>query len=139
MAGAPIGSKNGLALKTIELKKEAYKQYCDWIALGYSKKSWFFKHPKHSVCWETMEKYIRDDPINLDPLQKKNAEALSLKVWEKKGITMMEGEIKNCQPAIYQMFMRNKFGWDRDKLDVEQAKSAFEKYFELQKNNYDAS
>ena len=27
---------------------------------------------------------------------------------------MMKGQVEKCQPAIYQMMMRNKFGWDKE-------------------------
>lgn len=63
-----------------------------------------------------MEKYIRQD-VDFDPIHKEIAEAKSLAHWEGLGMKMMLGEVKGCQPAIYQMFMRNKFGWDRDNND----------------------
>lgn len=111
-----VGKGNQLAkkLKTPDLKEEAYHQYCDWIASGKSKKSWTFDHPHLSLTWETMEKYIREDPSVFDPNKQRQAESASLKVWEQSGYDMMTGKIEKCQPAIYQMFMRNKFGWDKE-------------------------
>lgn len=112
--GAPFGSKNAQKLNTPELQQEAYRQYCDYIATGGTKEAWVFDHPTITITWETMENYIRNDPINFDPIQKKRAEALSYLHWLGLGKEMMVGEIPKCQPAIYQMFMRNKFGWDKE-------------------------
>lgn len=114
-----LGKKNALKLKTPELKKDAYDQYCDWIASGKSKKSWHFEHPDLTLTWETMEKYIRSDSGNFDPIKKEIAKSKSLEVWEQRGMDMMMGVVKKCEPALYQMFMRNKFGWDREKTAVE--------------------
>lgn len=124
--GAPKGNKNNTTLKTPELKRQAYEQYCKWIASGKSHKSWYFEHPQLSLCWESMESYIKNDPVNFDPLHKKIAMAKSLELWEGKGEGMIESQEK-CQPAIYQMFMRNKFGWDKEtpeeKVDREKRES----------------
>ncbi|NGX48087.1 MAG: hypothetical protein K1000chlam3_01476 [Chlamydiae bacterium] len=113
---APKKNKNAVKLKDKKTKFMAYKQYCDWIASGKAKKSFVFEHPFLSITWETMEKYIRQD-VDFEPIHKEIAQAQSLAHWEDIGMKMMLGEVKGCQPAIYQMFMRNKFGWDRRKND----------------------
>lgn len=115
------GKKYAQKLKTPELKKDAYKQYCHWISQGKSKKAWTFKHPTLTLTWETMEKYIKNDPKNFDPLHKEVAESQSLEVWEERGLTMMLGQIEKCQPAIFQMFMRNKFGWDKEEHRIKES------------------
>lgn len=108
------GNQSAKKLKTPELKKEAYEQYCAWIATGNSKESWRFKHPEMSLTSQTMEKYIRENESVLLPIHKEMAVAESLKIWEDRGLAMMLGQIEKCQPAIFQMFMRNKFGWDKE-------------------------
>jgi len=65
-----------------ELKHEAYAQYCAHIAKGLSKEAFVFDHPEVSVIWETVENYMKADPINFPPIHKKKAEAESLSVWE---------------------------------------------------------
>ncbi len=111
---APKGNNNAKKLKTLELKLEAYNQYCGWIALGNSKEAWTFKHPDLSLTSKTMEKYIRESEVDFPPIHKQMAEAESLKIWEERGLSMMLGQLEKCQPAIFQMFMRNKFGWDKE-------------------------
>ncbi len=111
---APKGNQSAKKLKTPELKKDAYQQYCTWIALGNSKESWTFKHKDMSLTSKTMEKYIRQSEIDFPPIHKLMAEAESLKIWEERGLSMMLGKLEKCQPAIFQMFMRNKFGWDKE-------------------------
>jgi hypothetical protein len=112
--GAPEGNQNALKLKTDDLKLEAYKQYCQWISEGNSKEAWWFEHPELTINWQTMENYIKNDPVVLKPLYKAIAEAKSYAYWLELGRKMMVCEIEKCQPAIYQMFMRNKFKWDKD-------------------------
>lgn len=111
---APKGNRSATKLKTPELKKDAYEQYCAWISTGNSKESWTFKHPKLSLTSKTMEKYIRENEVDFPPIHKEQAEAESLRIWEARGLSMMLGQIEKCQPAIFQMFMRNKFGWDKE-------------------------
>ncbi len=111
---AAKGNQSAKKLKTPELKKDAYTQYCCWIATGNSKESWTFKHPKMSLTSKTMEKYIRESEVDFPPIHKEIAEAESLKIWEDRGLSMMLGQLEKCQPAIFQMFMRNKFGWDKE-------------------------
>ena len=112
--GAQIGSKNALKLKTPELKEQAYDQYCEWVATGNCKRGWHFIHPTITLWAGTMEKYIKNDPESFPAWKLQVAEARSYAVWEDLGKKMMLGEIKGCQPALFQMFMRNKFGWDRE-------------------------
>ncbi len=108
------GNQSATKLKTPQLKKQAYEQYCSWIALGHSKESWTFKHSVLSLTSKTMEKYIRESESDFPPIHKELAEAESLHIWEERGLSMMLGKIEKCQPAIFQMFMRNKFGWDKE-------------------------
>ena len=111
-----VGNQLAKKLSTLELKQEAYQQYCNHIASGKSHRSFVFEHPEISLTWETMEKYIKDEPSVFDPVQRKNAEAKSLEHWEAIGKEMMLGKVKGCQPAIYQIMMRNKFKWDRESI-----------------------
>ena len=56
--GAPLGDKNGTKLKDLDVRQEAHQQYCKHLALGLSKRSWYFTHPQLTCTWETMEKYL---------------------------------------------------------------------------------
>lgn len=108
------GNQNATKLSTPELKKEAYRQYCAHIASGVSKEAFVFDHPTIMITSRTMEKYIREEPTEFPIEHKQVAEAKSLMHWLDLGKQMMLGRMKKCQPAIYQMFMRNKFGWDKE-------------------------
>lgn len=114
--GAALGNKCGTKLKEPDIRQEAYKQYCEYLASGRSKQGWTFRHPELSCTHETMEKYISENPTEFAPINKKLAESSSFNVWEEKGMNMLNSPEK-CQPAIYQMFMRNKFGWDKESVD----------------------
>jgi hypothetical protein len=56
------GNKNGVKLKDKSIRQEAYEQFCNHIASGLPKECFFFDHPKHSVCWKTLERYITETP-----------------------------------------------------------------------------
>lgn len=115
--GAPIGNKNGIKLKDPDIRQDAYRQYCEYISKGFGKEGWCFEHPEFTCTYKTIERYIAENPVEFPPIHKQLAESKSYKVWEGKGVDMLDGKQEKCQPAIYQMFMRNKFGWDKDDVN----------------------
>lgn len=113
LGGPPIGSKNAQKLKTPELKEEAYRQYCEHLAKGKSKRSWYFEHPELTLTWETMEKYLKDSVI-FDPSKKKIAMSKGFARWEEVVEQSADGKNQRANTATLQMLMRNKFGWDKN-------------------------
>lgn len=105
---------NNKKYKYPEECKEAYKSYCAWIAQGNSKEAWCYESKTMDLSYKTMEKYIKQYPDDFPIIHMEKAQSQSLKIWEERGLTMMLGQLEKCQPAIFQMFMRNKFGWDKD-------------------------
>jgi len=133
---AELGNKYAVKLVSIELKKEAYDDYCKHIASGLSKDSWYFKDEKRLLCtYQTIESYMKEDTEVFPPIQMGIAKCKSKGVWEGKGIDMMDGK-RHCEPAIYQMFMRNKFDWDKpDKsVSAEEGKSDLKQYSSAMKS-----
>lgn len=107
------GNKAAVKLKDDEVKLEAYRDYCAHLAAGKSKEGWYFKDKKRLLCtFKTMEKYIEEEPAVFPAINKQLAECESFSTWEERGMKMMTGEAK-AETALYQMFMRNKFGWDK--------------------------
>lgn len=106
------GHTTNVKLHTPELKQEAFKQYCNHIARGRPKKAWRLKKLGFTLTWETMEKYIKEDPDTFDPSQKKEAEADSLERW----FTVLEdiatGDNQKGNVAATQVIMRNMHKWD---------------------------
>lgn len=116
---APKGNTYGTKLKDAYYRQEAYKQYCAHIAKGLDKRSWKFVHPESlekSVCYITMERYIRENPTEFDPILMQMAEADSFAVFEQEGMKLMKGQYRNGSPVVWQTFMRNKFKWDKDQI-----------------------
>lgn len=133
MAGAPKGNQNAVALKTDDLKLEAFKQYCQHLAAGKCKDGWRFRHPqeKNFKCtWRTMERYIKENPIVLEPIEKEIAECDAFAIWEETGMKMMRGEVKP-EPAFFQIFMRNKFGWDREEKATTDSPKEFDQQLQI--------
>ena len=106
------GHEVNLKLKTDELKKEAYRQYCDHISQGWPQKSWCFEHPTLTLTWESMEKYIKDNPSILDPIHKKVAQTKSLKHWFSVLSDMTVGKNTKGNIVGTQIILRNMHAWD---------------------------
>lgn len=127
---APKGNDYGTKLKNPTVRQEAYRQYCDWIASGYPRESFFFDHPEHSVCWETIEKYMKDFPEEFPPILMKQARARRYQYWFEKGKNLTAGRQEdipkdnrcNPSPQAWQVIMRNMFkkecGWDAEGANV---------------------
>lgn len=128
---APKGNTYATKLKDPVVRQEAYRQYCQWIAGGNTKEAFVFEHPELTVTYKTMERYIRENPTEFPPIQKEVSEAKSYDHWLRLGKSMMLGEVKGAQPAIYQMFMRNKFGWDKEGSSKDEAPREFDLQLEI--------
>jgi len=126
---APMGNQNNKKLKSKEIKTKVYKDYCEHIARGYSHKSWSYDKNGLTLSWVSIETYIKND-IDFDTVHKEIAISKSLRLWEDLGKEMMMGKIKGAQPAIFQIFMRNKFGYDRNDTEKVDNKSMFNNWFE---------
>ncbi len=111
--GAPKGNDYNKKLKNEDERQAAYKSYCDWIAAGKSYKSWCYESPTLTLSYKCMETHMKDSPNDFPPLQRSIALAKGFAVWEELGKQMMTSKEK-CHPAIYQIMMRNKFGWDKE-------------------------
>lgn len=111
------GNKYGLKLKDPNVRQEAFKQYCEHLASGYPREAFFFEHPVHSVCWETIEKYIEENPQEFPPIKIKQAMARRYRHWLDKGRSLMEGKFRGGSPTVWTVCMRNLFkdiGWDKE-------------------------
>jgi hypothetical protein len=108
------GNKWGVGIKDVNERQTAYQSYCDHIASGRSKDSWFYDNSESGghCTWQTMEKWIKDSD-EFNPFVKSKAEALCYKFFEKHLLDSITGANTKVNIAGLQMAMRNKFGWDR--------------------------
>lgn len=120
---------NNKLAKFPEECQKAYKDYCQWLSQGHSIESWCYESDIMSLSYKTMEKYIREYPQDFPPIHKEMALTKSLRVWEERGLDMMIGKIEKCQPAIFQMFMRNKFSWDKETHSAKDSKGTLVERF----------
>jgi hypothetical protein len=112
---AQPSNTNGIKLKESDVRQEAYAQYCAHIASGYPKEAFFFEHPTHSVCYKTMDKYIKENPIEFPPYLLNHAKSLRYKHWLNEGKKLMQGQYRHGSPIVWQTMMRNIFKdieWD---------------------------
>jgi hypothetical protein len=91
------------------LKTEAYRQFCEHIAQGKPKREWRFLHPKLSLTYKTMKKYLKNEK-DFPPMLMEVAESRGFAVWEQVVIDAVLGKNKKSAASL-QMTMRNKFGW----------------------------
>lgn len=109
------GNKHGIKLKDPDIRQIAYQKYCEWLAMGKSKKSFTFRSPEYSCHWQTLESYIKDKN-EFDPLQIELAKCEGCKRWEQVVEDSAEGKNKDANTASLQMLMRNKFDWDKQSV-----------------------
>ncbi len=115
----PLGNKRGVKLKDADVRQEAYRQYCAHIASGLPKEAFFFDHPTHSVSWDTMERYIKENPNEFPSIKMQQAKSARYKVWMEHGNQLMRGRYKGGSPTVWTVIMRNIFkdiGWDREQI-----------------------
>ncbi len=133
------------ALGTPDLRKKAFKQFCDWVSKGNSPYTWVFVHPTAKISGFRMNSYMKEFPEDMPPVDYEIAQAKSLHYWEGIGKELLNGVgPRKGNPAIYQMFMRNKFGWDKadnkkdkdDQLKTELVK--FFNYYNIKDEDEDA-
>lgn len=129
---APKGNQYNKKLKSKEIKEKVYKDYCNHVAKGWSRKSWYYEKDGLTLSWETIESYIKNDE-DFDPTHKQIAIAKALRLYEEWGKRMMMGDIKNPQPALFQIFMRNMFSWDKNTEKKEQNKEGFNNWLKVVK------
>lgn len=114
---APQGNDFGTKLKDAEVRQEAYRQYCEHLALGKSQKSFCFEHPQLTVTYKTLNKYIEDNPEEFPPIQMQVAQIRGYKRWEQITEDSAVGINKDANTASLQMVMRNKFNWDKEEKE----------------------
>lgn len=109
---AEIGNQYAKKLINDDLKRDAYKQYCAHIAKGFPRKAWRFHHPDVSITWNTIEKYIREEPEVFDPIKKEEAAADSLQYWFSFLADSAKGDNQKANVASLQIILRNMHAWD---------------------------
>lgn len=115
--GGPKGNRHPAKLTTDDLKIEAFNQFCDHLAQGKSKKSWYFEHPDLTCTWETMENYINSGDKVFDLNKIHIAVSKGYKNWEQVVEDSAKGKNTRANTATLQMLMRNKYGWDKHGLE----------------------
>ena len=122
LAEAKKGNKNGVKLKDPNVRQEAYKQYCAHIASGYPKEAFCFEHPELDVTWETLDKYIENNPVEFPPSLMKKARAKRYSTLFGEGMKLMKGGYPGGSPVVWQTIMRNIFKAEKwDVKDLEES------------------
>jgi hypothetical protein len=108
------GNTWGRGIKSPEERQIAYQSYCDHIAEGNFKNSWYYDNPETGSHWttETMEKWIKETN-EFELWKMKIAEAKGFSFYEKQLKSCITGENTKVNIAGLQMAMRHKYGWDK--------------------------
>lgn len=111
-------NKNGIKIKDKDSRQEAYRAYLKHLEEGYPEKAFSFHNDKGAICsWETIKKYIKENPGEFDPILIQVAMAKRFKYWFEIGKGLTIGKIKHGSPVSWQTIMRNMFkdyGWDKN-------------------------
>lgn len=116
---APKGNKFGLKIKTPDLRQEAYKEFCAWLARGKSPRSFTFEREDLMCTGQTIISYIEQYPEEFPPINKELAFCKGLSKWEEVCEQSADGTNEKANTASLQMVMRNKFKWDAKEHSVE--------------------
>lgn len=108
------GHKNARKLKTEDQMQKVYKHYCDHLAAGKVKKSWYYDDGELTLTHDSIENYIANEPSNFPPEKKAAAIAKGMQYWESVVDSKAFGTNKDADTATLQMLMRNKYGWDKE-------------------------
>lgn len=137
--GAIPGNQYGVKLKDPDIRQIAYQSFCDHIAKGKSKDSWYFEHEQLTCTYKTFQKYLQNEE-EFPPIKKEIAYNKGFEKWEAITESSATGaDKKKSNTASLQMVMRNKFGWDKNQKEseatVEKQDDWKEKYYksELEK------
>lgn len=104
---------DAVKLDSDELIKDAFDNYCSHISKGKVAASWYYKKDGKAICcYSTIERYIKKRPDVCSPTQYNCAVAHGMGDWEIVVDGAARGENKKCNPAVLQIVMRNKYGWD---------------------------
>jgi hypothetical protein len=131
-----LGKKNNCCftkLKNHGLLEQAYKSYCDHLANGNMRCSWYFEHEKVKVCYEAFESYFEKYPEEFDEMDRKIAWSKGYGHWENKLTSASNMPARDTNPAVLQMVMRNKFKWDTEKHGPEKAPEQFDTQLKILK------
>lgn len=124
------GNDHAEKLKTDELKREVYKDYCDHIAKGYPQQSWYYDKDGLMLTANSMENYFKRYPelckpgAVFDPVHKEVARSKNYQGWFDVSAGSAKGTNEKANTASLQMIMRNVHGWDKNK--DEKKESSFE-------------
>lgn len=110
--------KPEIKLKLPELRQEAFRQYCDHLSKGKTKKSWYFVSDGLTLTYETMETYIKDNPDEFSHSIKRIAELEGYRYWED-FCEKASQRLAKCECNVLGLIMRNKYGWDKRKEEIQ--------------------
>lgn len=131
----PLNNKNNNKfekLKKLGLIEEAYESYCRHLETGKVRDSWYFDHPDLKLTAETLEKHMKENPIDFPAIKKQIAHAKGYAHWEDLVEQHAQGKNKCITPAI-QMVMRNKFGWDKQTKEESRVPESFDAILKILK------
>jgi len=106
------GNKRGLKIKDPDVRQEAYKEFCKWLAQGKSINSFTFEKGELKCVGKTVLSYMEQYPTEFPPINKEFAFCKGYAVWEDIAEKSATGENQKANTASLQMVMRNKFKWD---------------------------
>lgn len=119
-SGAQPDNQNRVALKDPDIRQIAYQSFCDHIAKGKSKDSWYFEHEELTCTYRTFSKYLQDE-VEFPPIKKDIAWTKGFQHWEAITEASATGaDKKKSNTASLQMVMRNKYGWDKEERNNSQ-------------------
>jgi hypothetical protein len=106
---APPDNNNAMKFKMSEERQALCQLYCDHMASGLSKDSFLY------CDMQTLDRYVKDFPVDFDTKKMDEAERKGRLHWEKMGHEMAVSGQGNATVWIFNM--KNRFKWT-DRQDI---------------------
>lgn len=107
------------ALDNPKDRQKVFKAFCAWLASGKMKKSFYYEDDKISVSWQPIRRYMKLFPEDMPPEPLEIAKAKGIGYWEEEVAKAAVGKNRHANPACLQMILRNKCGWDKPGVCVD--------------------
>ena len=109
--------------KPKDLKLRAWPLYIEHLRNGYSSQSFVYREGGNSyteTCsYKTLENLANENHKDFPKSQVEDAYADAKFKYEKLGEQLLTGKIPNGNAAVFQIIMRNKFGWDKPQANMQ--------------------
>lgn len=111
------------ALKPLDMKQRAWIAYLAHLRMGYSREAFVYREGGNSfteTCsYKTLDNLASENNPDFPKSQLDDAICDARLRYEKLGDDLLTGKIPNGNAAVFQIIMRNRFGYDKPQANMQ--------------------